>query len=357
MKSFKKSIFIGLFLTGIIVISLTGFSANANQTSSSDWKISTPGEQGMDLKVLSGSDNVIKNDYGAVTGFLVVRHGTLVYEKYYKGKNKDDYTHVFSITKSVISALTGIAIREKFLKGLDQKITDFYPEFLKNADSRKKEISIKNMLTMTAGLEPTDLTFNRWEYSSDWYEYAINRPSVCNPGEKFGYNTGLTHLLGGAVARSAKMDLKKFADKYLFGSLGITNYLWDRDPKGNYGGGHLLYLTPRDMAKFGYLYLKGGKWQSKQVVPEEWVKESTVIHADPGDGRKYGYLWWLDKMNDKARNKELPIFSAIGYGGQYITVIPDLDIVAVITCNAFLPGNRGDATKQLIVDYVIPAVR
>ena len=353
----KKSFLIVCILIGIMFLTLNSFSVQANKKSPSDWKISTPEEQGMDAKILSGSDCAVKTDFEAVTSLLVVRHGYLVYEKYYQGKNKDNYTHVFSVTKSVVSALTGIAIEEKFLKGIDQKISEFYPGYLKGANSKKRDISIKNMLTMTAGLEPTDKIFYAWEGSSDWFEYALNRPLVSNPGEKFGYNTGLTHLLGGVIAKSAKMDIKKFADQYLFGPLGITHYKWNRDPKGNFGGGHLLNLTPRDMAKFGYLYLKGGKWQSKQVVPEKWVKESTRVQADPGDGRKYGYLWWLDKKRDKVHQKEFAIFSAIGYGGQYITVIPELDIVVVITCDANHFLNKGDATNQLMVDYVIPAVR
>jgi CubicO group peptidase (beta-lactamase class C family) len=353
---FRKRVFIAL-ITIMLVISVSFNSFSMKDQTVNDWEVSTPEQQGMDPKILSGSEKAIKSDFRAVTGFLVVRHGYLVYEKYYLGHKKDDYTHVFSVTKSVISALTGIAIREKFLTGVNGKIADVYPEYLKNTDSKKKEITIKQMLTMTAGLEPTDNTFYAWEHSNDWFEYALNRPLISNPGKKFAYNTGLTHLLGGVISRMAQMSNKDFAVKYLFGPLGITHYKWETDPKGNYGGGHLLYLTPRDMAKLGYLYLKGGKWQEKQVVPEEWVKESTSVQADPGDGRKYGYLWWLQTIRDKVHHKEFSMFSAIGYGGQYITVIPELDLVAVITCNAFLPSNRGDATNQIIVDYVVPSVR
>jgi CubicO group peptidase (beta-lactamase class C family) len=347
------------FIALVAVISAISISLNCfsmNDRTISDWKISTPGEQGIDLKTLSGSEKAIKNDFQAVTSLLVVRHGYLVYERYYLGNNKNDYTHVFSVTKSVISALTGIALREKLITGLDQKISDVYPEYFKNTDPKKKEITIKNLLTMTGGLEPVDNNYGAWFHSGDWFEYVINRPLTSNPGEKFTYNTGLTHVLGGVIAGSAKMSIKKFADRYLFSHLGITNYRWDTDPKGNYGGGHLLYLTPRDMAKFGYLYLKGGKWGEKQVVPEEWVKESTRVQADPGDGRKYGYLWWLENKRDKVHNKQFSMFSAIGYGGQYITVIPELDLVVVITCDAYLPSNKGDATNQIIVDYVIPSV-
>ncbi len=344
----------------ILVVAISAISVSLNcfsMNDKSDWKISTPETQGIDLKTLSKSENAIKNDYKAVTSLLVVRHGYLVYEKYYLGNNKNDCTHVFSVTKSVMSALTGIALREKFIIGLDQKISDVYPEYFKNTEPKKKEITIKNLLTMTGGLESVDNNYNAWFHSDDWFEYVINRPLASNPGEKFTYNTGLTHLLGGVIAKSAKMSIKKFADKYLFSHLGITNYRWDTDPKGNYGGGHLLFLTPRDMAKFGYLYLKGGKWGEKQVVPEEWVKESTRVHADPGDGRKYGYLWWLENKRDKVHNKQVSMFSAVGYGGQYITVIPELDLVAVITCDAYLPSNKKDATIQIIVDHVIPSVR
>jgi CubicO group peptidase (beta-lactamase class C family) len=149
------------------------------------------------------------------------------------------------------------------------------------------------------------------------------------------------------------MSLKAFTEKYLFGYLGITQYWWDADPRGDYGA---LSLTPRDMAKFGYLYLMGGKWGDRQVMPEEWVKESTRVQVDPGDGLKYGYLWWLENRMDKVHDKQFSVFSAIGYRGQFITVIPELDSVAVITSYHSSWYSKGNDTYQLITDYVIPSV-
>lgn len=370
---FKKLFPLLIFIPGIILFFLVGCASGKNENQinntkvnavvtegpgTGDWKISKPEEQGMNSKILLKSDGDIKKNYAAVMSLLVIRHGRLVYEKYYNGKTKNDNTIVYSVSKSVTSALTGIALREKYLTGLDQKLSYFFPEyFTKESDPRKKEITIRNMLTMTGGLESCDKDIMSWIQSKDWFEQAINKPMLNDPGQKFEYNTGLTHLLSGVIARAVNMSAKEFADKYLFGPMGITNYQWYTDPMGYNGGGHLLCLTPRDMAKFGYLYLMDGKYGGEQIIPKEWVKESTSIHSDPGDGRKYGYLWWLEDRKDSLHNKQYKIFSAIGMGGQFITVVPDLDMVAVITTNADSPDKKGDATGQIITDYVIPAVK
>lgn len=325
---------------------------------SGNWMLSTPEEQGIDSKILnSNADTAISSNYPAVTSLLVIRHGRLVYERY-NGINKDSQSEAFSITKSITSALTGIAMQKGFIKSTDQKLADYFPEYMtSDADPRVKDITLEQMLTMTDGLESVGVNMNGWTSSADWFKFAIDMRMLSDPGTKFIYNTGVAHVMGGIVSKATNKSLKDFADENLFGLLGITNYRWYTDTSGHFGGGHLLYLTSRDMAKFGYLYLMNGKWNGKQVAPTEWVKETFVSRSDPGEGRKYGYFWWIDYKKDTVRNKTVTIYSANGFGGQYISVIPELDTVVVITCSAYHPQNKGNPTIDLIPEYIIPAIK
>ena len=293
-----------------------------------------------------------------VLSFMVVRHGRIVYEKYYSGNNQDSLVVVYSVTKSVISALTGIAIRDGHISDVDMKLTDILPHYFSdNPDPRKREITIKHLLTMTAGLEIAD--DEAWAKSPDWCKYVIDRPLVYNPGEKFDYNSGLTNVLSVILTKTTGMTTKEFADKHLFGPLGITDYTWWQDPQGYYLGGWGLRLTPRDMAKFGYLYLREGMHNGQQIVPRQWVQESVTLHSYPEKTDGYGYAWWLDKLEDRVHGKKYQAFFALGYGGQFIWVVPELDIITVITVKEESPNDTPEyaAIWHLIHNYVLPAVR
>jgi CubicO group peptidase (beta-lactamase class C family) len=323
-------------------------------------KMSTPEEQGLDSQILIKSDGTIRNSLPSVLSFMVIRHGCIVYEKYYHGNNQDSLVVVYSITKSVVSALTGIALREHYLTGVDQRLSEFFPEYFADvADPRKKEITLQHLLTMTSGLTADDKSGEAWVQSKSWFEYTINLPMLYDPGKKFDYNTGGTHLLSGVLTKATGMPIKSFADKFLFGLLGITNYDWDKDPAGYYIGGFGLKLTPREMAKFGYLYLMDGMYHGQSIVPRAWVKESVSPHSYPEKTDSYGYCWWLDKLKDRVHNKEFDSFLALGYGGQFIWVVPELDIVTVITVKEESPEDTSEyvAVWHLVHNYVLPAVR
>jgi len=237
---------------------------------------STPEQEGLDSQILTKADDAIQKTMPSVLSFMVVRHGRIVYEKYYRGNNQDSPVVVYSVTKSVISALTGIAIREGYLANIAQKLTDIFPQYFNgNSDPRKREITLKHLLTMTAGLEVAD--DEAWMKSTDGCKYVIDRPLVHNPGQKFDYNNGLTNLMSVILTKTTGMTTREFADKHLFGPLGITNYTWARGPQGYYIGGWGLRLTPRDMAKFGYLYLREGMYNGQQIVPRQWVQESVSL--------------------------------------------------------------------------------
>jgi CubicO group peptidase (beta-lactamase class C family) len=323
-----------------------------------DWSVSSPGEQGVDAAKLAKADERIQEHYPNVYSLLVVRHGYLVYEKYYKGMNRYSANPVYSVTKSVISALTGIAMREKLINNVNQRIADFLPGYFTGLEPEKKEITIAESLTMTGGLTSVDNDFAPYYRSPDWMEYALKQPLTAKPGSKFDYNTGLPHFLSVIITKTSGMNTKDFAEKYLFSKIGVSPLHWDQDSKGYYGGGFGLYLMPREMAKFGYLYFNRGKWDGEQIVPEAWVSESLQKHASVDKGVDYGYLFWLQPMRDPVSGKIHDTYRADGAGGQKIIMVPDLDLVAVVTADASVSDTMKDgaSTEKIISDYVFPAV-
>ena len=321
------------------------------------WSTSTPEAQSMDASILSQSEKKIEENYPNIYSVLVVKNGYLVYEKYYNGANTGSSNPVYSVTKSVMSALTGIAINKNLIRSIDQKAAEFLPEYFKQIDdTRKKEITIKNILTMSGGLESIDSNYYGYFTSKDYIAYALGKPLINNIGEKFDYNTGLSHLLSGIITESSDMNTSEFANKYLFEPLGIDGSIWDMAGGGYYGGGAGLYLKPRDMAKLGYLYLNKGKWDGAQIIPEEWVEETKTKQISVEPGVDYGYLFWLYNNRAKINEKTYFSYAATGAGGQYIMIVPDLDLVAVITANENRRSKDNSDTQQIIWDYIIPSV-
>lgn len=291
-----------------------------------DWRTSTPEEQGMDSGKLADMLHSIK-DFSGIRSVLVIRHGYLVLESYRAPYDRDTAMNVKSVSKSFMSALTGIAIREKYINNVDQKVAEFLPEYFENADPRKKEITLKHLLTMTSGLptiEPDPKLFS-WARSDDWVKHIIDLPMSANPGDKFEYSTGLTHIMSAIITKTSGLSTMEFAKKHLFEPTGIELERWTKDSKGIYLGGCEMYMTPRDMAKFGYLYLNKGMWNGKEIIPKKWIESSMknqVRETRLGDRvTEYGYWWWLGK----------DYYMAQGWGGQYIIVNPRLDIVVVFT--------------------------
>lgn len=334
-----------------------GGSAQAAAWPTDKWSTSAPDKQGVDAGMLSNADKRIKANYPNVYSLLVVRHGYLIYEKYYQGMNRNSANPVYSVTKSVISALTGIAIREKLFQNVDQKVSEFLPDYFANADdARKKDITIKDVLTMSGGLEPIDSNYSAYFSSGDWLAYALGKPMTDQPGEKFAYNTGLTHFLSGVITKTSKMTTMDFAEKFLFSKIGLSVKTWDADQNGINGGGSGLMIRPVDMARFGYLYLKKGLWDGNQVIPQDWIAESTEKQISVSPGVDYGYLFWIETMKDTVHGKDYDTYRADGAGGQKIVVIPGLDMVVVVTANYQSSSIDKSDTQAIITDYVLPAV-
>lgn len=320
------------------------------------WPTASPREMGVDAALL---DPAIKGLLASPTaaGVLVVRNGKVIAERYANGSAADQANNIHSASKSMLSALVGIAIREGLIDSVDQKVADFLPSYLDDGDADKARITIAHLLTMSAGLAwEEDATEYAIEDEADWVGAILARPVVTEPGESFRYSTGLTHVLSAVLTSATGLSTCAFAHRYLFGPMGITAEHWGRDPQGIQSGGYNLYMTPREMAAFGQLYLQGGSWHGAQIVPADWVATSLRPQQVDDDVYRYGYLWWLRDLggHDTA--------IAWGWGGQLIYVVADLDLVVVITSDTSddLPMTEiegfANRAHQFVRDAVIPSV-
>jgi CubicO group peptidase (beta-lactamase class C family) len=321
-------------------------------------------DHGLRLEPFNDLFFFIRNgDFPQIHSVLLVRHDTLLLEEYFQGWSingqhnvnygRETRHELHSVTKSFTSALIGIAVDKGLITDLDERMSAYFPEYgdAFDADPRKHDIRLRHMLAMSAGLY-----WDEWSYpytdtrnthvalhvSADQLRYVMELPVAAAPGETFVYNSGLSIALGGVVDKVSGMKVGPFAEEHLFGPLGITDYFWWAYPNGTVQTGGGLSLRPRDMAKFGLLYLHDGNWNGTQVVSQQWVRESTRQQAPPGVG--YGYQWWLHDFG----------FAAHGRGGQYIFVMPDLDLVVVFT-----GGNDNSLAGlpfEMLQAYILPSV-
>jgi CubicO group peptidase (beta-lactamase class C family) len=315
-----------------------------------DWQASTPEKQGIDLKLPSAIERYIERELSHIRSVLVLRHGYLVFEAYYQGFHRDALHNVWSVAKGFTSALMGIALREGYIEGLDLKLMDFLPEYRTGAvDPRTEEITLRHLMTMTSGLDcPDGAVLGQAMKSNDTVRFVLERPMLDEPGKTFSYSSGCSHLLSAVLTRSTNMTLLELAETYVFKRLGISAREWD-EHQGYTFGGHGLNLRTRDLAKFGYLYLNHGEWEGKQIVPSEFVRESTQEHnpGGPPGNVGYGYLWWVTEI------KGHPVYLAGGWGGQFVHILPDLDVVVVITSDF---DRHYTENKDIVYEFVIPAV-
>ena len=288
---------------------------------------------------------------------LISHRGELVFEEYYNGADPRRPANMKSASKSVISALIGIAIDEGHIKSVEDPITKYFPGYIFNqTNPDKRLITIENLLTMQSGLETTsNRNYGKWVLSDNWVEFVLNQPLVAKPGTRMLYSTGSTHLLSAILTRASGVNTKEFAQKYLASQLGYSMSYWSRDPQGIYFGGNDMEMTPRQMLAFGELYLNQGVHEGRQIIPTDWVKESYRPHvlSPRGQGRYYGYGWWLRDLAGML----VPV--AWGYGGQLIFVVEPLDLVVVATSDS-TPGRtrRGHLGRlyNLVEDKILRQV-
>lgn len=330
----------------------TGTTPTLTTTSpAGPWPASTPESQGMDSEQLLNMINSIESQALNIHSILILRNGHVVLELYFPPFGPQDKHMLFSVTKSVTSALIGIAIQEGKIKSIDQKVLDFFPDRqMANLDDRKKAITIRNLLSMTSGLSAADDFM--WT-SADWVQFTLDQPMDATPGTSFEYNSGNTMLLSAILQKVTGETALAYAKEHLFGSLGVNDFYWAADPTGTTEGPLGLMLTTREMASFGFLYLQGGKWNGQQVVPTEWVHASgqSQVPSDwvcPNGGcpeNGYANLWWQTKDGSIAE----------GYGGEDIYVVPSKDLVVVYTSG--VPYDQQNAVIELTDQYVLPAIK
>ena len=346
------------------------------------WAPSIPGAQGMDAAPLEALDQRIRDrEYGNVDRLVIVRNGYLVmtrrYEndypriarEYWAGREAPDtlsrpfnYQHpshhpwymgqdlhtLQSVTKSVTSALIGIAIRDGAIDSTDALMLSFFPEYdVSDADPRLATVTLEDVLTMRTGIEwheqdrpigPTNTTI-QLEESDDWFRFTLDQPMDAEPGARWVYNSGGSHLLSGIVKSATGKYVTEYAEAELFGPLGIEVYHWKLTPRGYPDTEGGLYLEAEDLAKIGYLYLNDGVWDGARILPEGWVGVSTsrivddIAPVNPNNNTGYGYQWWRIDPDG------IEVWAGFGYGGQTLLVIPEYDIIGVANSwNVFGPA-------------------
>lgn len=265
---------------------------------------------------------------GPISSILISQKGNLVAEEYFGRMNARRGHNIKSASKSILSILTGIAIDRGYLRGTDQPIGEYFPDYFEaNPDSVKESITIGDLLTMRSGLASTSRrSYGRWVVSENWVDYVLDRPLTGTPGIDRNYSTGSTHLLAVIIARASGMSLYQFANRYLFDPMDIRVAGWDRDPQGYYMGGNNMALKPRDMVKIGELMMNMGVYNGEQLVPSKWIVES----VKPVTGRRaginnYGYLWFRRTVAGRE------MVYAFGNGGQYIMILPEIESVITVT--------------------------
>jgi CubicO group peptidase (beta-lactamase class C family) len=321
-----------------------------NYYPASQWRTSSPEEQGLDAKILKKLvKRIRKNKIAAIDSLLVVRNGYLVVDEYFNGSRPDDLHTLQSDTKSVTSLLIGIAAQQGMISSLDQKVLGFFPEYrrIKNVDDLKSAMTLRDLLTMRTGLDwgedpyQGSPLFQLNNCQCDWLKFVLDWPMREAPGTRFEYNSGGVILLGGVIRNVSGMPTDVFAQQKLFDPLGIAQVRWaygEPDNLPHTGGG--LNMKPRDRAKLGYLVLRKGLWEDKQIVSREWLDESMQHHvrnprtfgSHPVD---YGYLWWLLPADGAGttQGEQADIYTAAGARDQWIFVIPRYDMVVVVTGN------------------------
>jgi len=355
MKSYRnvKFAYFALPILVFFVFCCSHSTVSVDYYPTEDWRMSTPEEQGMHSDNLLKMMESIQEGQVGIDSVSINRNGYLVLDSYIYPYEDGQKHKMYSVTKSITSALIGIAIDKGFIKSVDQNIVDFFPnrEIL-NLDDHKKSMTLKHLLMMTSGLQANDGWEKNWAglfemmKSNDWTQYALNLPMETAPGERFEYYNCNSHLLSAIINETTGMKTVDFATKFLFGPLGITNVKWDASPEGVNIGYAGLWLDPKEMTKIGLLYLNKGIWEGKQIISSNWISESTKPYQDPRLlDMKYGYQWWVNPAG---------LFSANGMYGQFIYVVPEKNLVAVFTGN--IKGMAQFTSISLLKNSIVPAI-
>jgi CubicO group peptidase (beta-lactamase class C family) len=282
-----------------------------------------------------------------VRAFLILWNGSLISENYYAGTTAETLFHLRSITKSIVSALVGIAIEKGILRSVNDKVLTYIPELIsQDHDARKEQVTIRHLLTMTSGFQ--------WDETGDWFIIQTRsalaevwgRPLVGNPGEVYNYNSAAIDLLTVVLTRAAQQEAKTFLVENLFAPLDINHFEWEKDPAGYHRGSGGLVMRAKDLSKIGQLYLQNGRWNQHQLIPSAWIEQSTAEQVRVNDVVSYGYLWRSRRIGS------VRLFYGLGYGGQYLMVVPSLNIVVTANQEWHVSNEQADQQKYGFTDRV-----
>lgn len=347
---------VGVGVAVLISVLLFPLSADGQSEGTTvTWRAHPPVSHGFDSVALAHAVGRAADLSPPLTSLLVARGTTTVAEVYFRGMRPSDGANLKSASKSVLSALTGIAIEEGALDGLNQSIGPFFPDLLDGAP-RKQDITIRNLLTQQAGLESTSFgSYGEWVSTSNWLANALQRPLEDEPGGDMIYSTGNTHILGAVLTRATGQSLRAYAQDRLFDPLGTRIQTWQQAPEGIYFGGNNMAIPPRGLLRFGQLYLNDGRFQGQQVLPADWIDLSwrTYVRSTYHD-HQYGYLWFTHRFGGER------VAFAWGYGGQYVFVVPRLELVVAVTsalANRSSSSDHNERILRLLGEHIIPAAR
>jgi len=344
------------------------------------WETASLASVGMnEIPLLNLLDELNETNDHNIHSLIIIKSGKLVFEEYFLGDkfnlarytgetgfDRDDTHNLCSATKSFTSALIGIAIDKGYIQSVNQKVFDFFPEYssILNTFPEKSNLTIDHLLTMKSGIEWDDETYpyddprndlGQMFNSRDPILYILQKPLVESPGTFFAYRNCNTNVLGEIVSKASGERLDVFSENYLFSKLGITQFEWQMINSNVVFSSGDLRLRPRDMAKFGYLFLNNGKWKGAQIISQQWITTSidknVFLDNYWFDSDGYGYQWWLW---DNVQGIEFNAFAASGWGGQWIIVSPDFDLVFVTTGGNYY--SEKIPIQTLLVKYIIPAI-
>lgn len=388
-------------LNFLLLLLLSVISAKSqNVWPTQGWAKTSPEKLNLNADSLTALDrDFASGKYGHVDGMLIIRHGQVAYESSYShnyaelykegakeksGLNATDPTgpynyfsswwHPFyhgsklhtlqSVTKTITSIVIGVAVTRKEFPDLDTPVLSFFDtSTVKNIDARKRRMTIRHLLTMTAGFDwhenlpysHPDNSCTNMEASFDWVKYTIDYPMSDEPGKVFNYNSGASELLAYIFRVATGRDIEEYAVKHLFEPLGIKNHFWKRSPYGLIDTEGGLYLEKSDVAKLFYLFLKNGKWENQQILSADWVKQSVSPYITLGSNLSYGYKWWLRTYGDKPAEIT---WGGNGFGGQFPMVIPEYDLVVVFNAwDIFPSAQTRNYNPNTLIKKVLNAVK
>lgn len=339
-----RGLLLGCLIAACCCCTAGGRGAQRDYWPTKGWRVSAAEEVLQAMAARAG------RELPGLDSILVVRHGYLVFERYFREAGAQELRHLFSITKSVVSILVGIALEEGSIQDIDRPALEFFPELAAGQPNpQAAEVSIRHLLTMSDGL------------SRQWMNTYFDAGTFAAaprwvPGERWSYNNLSPQIVSNIITRATGQKALDFARERLFEPLGIVNVQWweneifdSKDSVGSYG----LRLAPRDLAKIGYLLLKQGRWGRRQLVPAEWVQQSTRSQIDPGEAVPafdYGFFWWVRSLAGR------PAYCAQGLGGQWLCVVPELDLVGVLTSSETVDANSY-RYLALLEDLLLRAAR